>query len=474
MPIHKRALFDSLPVPWPEDLLPDIRAEVLRQGSKIVVLDDDPTGNQTVHDVAVFTGWSIPTLVQLLREPDPVAYVLTNSRSLSRRDAVSLTREITRNLMRAREEAGREFVVVSRSDSTLRGHYPAEVRALTDTFDVEVDGTLIIPFFLEGGRITVRDTHYVTEGDWLIPAAETEYAHDATFGYAHSDLCAWVSEKHDGEIEPSEVASVDLRTIREGGPQAAADVLRALSDGQVCVVNAVSYRDLEVFVAGLLDVEAEGKRFVYRTAASFVRVRGGIEPRPLLKHSDLGVQPGGGLIVVGSHVRKTTQQLDALLDLSHLTWVELDVPALLQPSSRRAILEELTNEVARVIDAGRDAVLYTSREPVVEHPVLTPLQISNKVSEALVRIVANLRTAPGWVVAKGGITSSVIATQALDIKRAEVLGQAIPGVPVWLTGEESRWPYRPYVVFPGNVGGPGALSRMLRILRGNEGSDARS
>ena len=38
---------------------------------------------------------------------------------------------------------------------------------------------------------------------------------------------------------------------------------------------------MEVFVRGLLAAEAAGKRFLYRTAASFVQVRAGIEPRSL-------------------------------------------------------------------------------------------------------------------------------------------------------------------------------------------------
>jgi uncharacterized protein YgbK (DUF1537 family) len=474
MTIKKHKLIDSLPPPWPEDLLPAIRAEVLRQNKKIVVLDDDPTGNQTVHDVAVFTRWSAPTLVQLLQEPDPVAYVLTNSRSLSRADAESLTREIARNLMSARSKTGRDFVVVSRSDSTLRGHYPTEVHALIQATGLEMDGTLIIPFFLEGGRLTAHDVHYVTEGELLIPAADTEYAADATFGYSHSNLREWVSEKHDKKLIPSEVVHVTLEVIRRGGPQAVAEVLRTLSDGKVCVVNAVSYRDLEVLVAGLLQVEAMGKRFVYRTAASFVRVRGGIAPQPLLTHSDLGVNSGAGLVVAGSHVHKTTQQLERLRALPDLTWVELDVPALLQPSQRRDVVVRARDKVGEAIEMGRDTVLFTSREPVISHATLSPLEIGELVSDALVRIVSDLPAEPGWVVAKGGITSSVIATRALNIQRAEVLGQAILGVPVWQTGEESRWPDLPYVVFPGNVGDAAAVRRMIRILRGDEGNNARS
>jgi uncharacterized protein YgbK (DUF1537 family) len=385
---------------------------------------------------------------------------------------MTLTREIVNNLQLARAKTGREFVVVSRSDSTLRGHYPGEIHALMDALELEVDGVLLIPFFLEGGRLTAHDVHYVTEGEFLIPAAETEYATDATFGYRYSNLRDWVSEKHAGEIAPSDVEHVTLDTIRQGGPRAVADVLCALSNEQICVINAVSYRDLEVFVSGLLKVEAEGKRFVYRTAASFVRVRGGIAPQPLLTYSDLDINPGGGLVVVGSYVRKTTQQLKALRALSHLTWVELDVPALLQASQRHDVVATATRDVGWAIDRGLDVVLYTSRDPVVAHETLTPLQIGDIVSHALVQIVSELPAPPGWVVAKGGITSSVIATEALGVERAEVLGQAIPGVPVWRIGKESRWPGLSYVVYPGNVGDAEALARMVRILRGEDDLDA--
>ncbi len=53
---------------------------------------------------------------------------------------------------------------------------------------------------------------------------------------------------------------------------------------------------------------------------------------------------------------------------------------------------------------------------------------------------------------KGGITSTDIATKALSIKRAIVLGQVVKGISVWHTDASSKSPYMPYIVFPGNVG----------------------
>jgi uncharacterized protein YgbK (DUF1537 family) len=342
-----------------------------------------------------------------------------------------------------------------------------------DILDGAVDATLIIPFFIEGGRITAGDIHYVTEGDLLIPAAETEYAQDTAFGYSHSNLREWVSEKHDGAIAASDVASITLEEIRTGGPEAVGAQLATLEAGAVCVVNAVSYRDLEVLVTGLLHAERAGKHFLYRTAASFVRVRGGIAPQPLLTHDRLlppdapgAASTHGGLIIVGSHVQKTTRQMAAARKLSDLQSIEVRVPDLLDTDAREREIARVIGEVEGFLKAGDDALVSTSREVITETETLDSLEIGQRVSSAVVEIVARLQVRPAWMIAKGGITSSDVATEGLEVQRAEVLGQAIPGVPVWQTGDESRWPDLVYVVFPGNVGDDQALARMIRILRG--------
>ena len=110
--------------------------------------------------------------------------------------------------------------------------------------------------------------------------------------------------------------------------------------------------------------------------------------------------------------------------------------------------------------------MYTSRGLVTGATDAESLAIGRSVSEALVEVVRRLEVRPAWVIAKGGITSSDVATGALGIRRAMVLGQAIAGVPVWQAGPESRWPGLVYVVFPGNVGGPDALARMVGLLDG--------
>ena len=333
MPNHegqKRHPSEYLTAEWPEDLLPSIQALIKESKTKVVVLDDDPTGTQTVHNVPVLTEWSQASLETVLSEPEALVYILTNSRSVSLSAAQAMNREIATQLKAASRATGREFVVVSRSDSTLRGHYPGEVTALAEALGQAFDGTLIIPFFLEGGRLTINDIHYVAEGEWLIPAAETEYAHDATFGYTQSNLREWVSEKHQGQIAPQAVVSIPLADLRLGGPEAVTALLGQVRGGKVGVVNAATYRDMEVFVAGLLQAEAAGQRFIYRTAASFVRVRGGIAPRALLTAADLAsTGKNGGLIVAGSYIKKSTMQLEAAQSLPNVTNLEVSVENLL-------------------------------------------------------------------------------------------------------------------------------------------------
>jgi uncharacterized protein YgbK (DUF1537 family) len=458
-------LLAGLPPEWPEDLLATIARRVARSGRKVVVLDDDPTGTQTVRDVAVLTAWPVDALAAELRNPAPCFYLLTNSRSMDEARAVEVAREIGGRLREASASTGVAFEVVSRSDSTLRGHFPAEVDALLDAAGLPPLPCLVVPFFLEGERYTVGDIHYVGEGGRLVPAADTPYARDEAFGYRNSDLRLWIAEKTRGRVSPERIASLSIADIRGGGPERAAERLSALGPGDHCVVNAASYRDLEVVVAGLLSAEAAGRRFVCRTAASFVRVRAGIPPGALLQAEDMTF-PGtrGGLFVVGSHVPKSSEQLAALRDCRGVLGVELAVENLLREDRRAREIRRAADAVNRELAAGGDVALFTSRRLVGAGDAAASLEIGRKVSDGLVAVVRDLRSRPRYLVAKGGITSSDVATRGLGVRRAVVLGQVLPGVPVWRLGEEARYPGMAYVVFPGNVGGASALADIRERL----------
>ena len=468
-PVEKSDLFSSLPPEWTRDLMPRIQALLRETKQKVFVLDDDPTGTQTVCDTVVLTKWRADALLREMRSPDTLCYILTNTRSVNAERAAAINREIAQNLRAASEIAERPFAIISRSDSTLRGHFPAETDALAHCLASRPDGLLIIPAFMAGGRYTIQGLHYVEEGDALIPAAATPFAQDPVFAYANSELSKWVEEKTAGEVPAQGVSRLSIDKIRLGGPQAVADALDQLTGGAICVVDAVTERDLEVVALACLRVEAAGKNLLYRTAASFAGIRGGIPIRAPLQADEMKLMPQrAGLVVVGSFVEKSSQQLAVLLGSGKARGVEVKVSELLASAEPATFIKPLVEAVNAILKAGVHAVVYTSRQLVAGSDDAANFQISQRVSECLVEIVRGLRAPPRFIIAKGGITSSDLATEALAISRARVLGQILPGIPAWQPDASSRYADGTYVVFPGNVGDEGALLRAVQMLSASE------
>lgn len=462
-------LLAALPPEWSADSFAEIQALVQRDGRKVVVLDDDPTGTQTVHDVPVLTEWSVEALQAELADPRSCMYVLTNTRAMPLAQAQAINREIGHNLHMASQRIGREVVPVSRSDSTLRGHYPGETDALAEAL-LPFDNTLIIPAFTAGLRRTIGDVHYVgtiKDGEeWLTPAGETEFARDKSFGYRASNLREWVAEKSAGRWRADEVHAISLDTIRRDGPAGVMAALLALLKGRVCVVNAAGDHDLTVAVLGILQAENLGRRYLFRTAASFVQMRAGIAPRPLLGRAELldgAMNTHGGLVVVGSYVAKTSGQVAALLQTG-IQHIEISVARLLDDEQRASEISRVSAAATALLQRGKDVVIFTSRDLVTGADAAASLAIGQRVSASVVQMVQGIGARPRYILAKGGITSSDLATQALGAKRAMVLGQILPGVPVWQLGPETRFPGLSYIVFPGNVGGEGALVDVVSAL----------
>jgi uncharacterized protein YgbK (DUF1537 family) len=459
-------IMDQLPAEYAQDLLPLIRQEFMRSGKTLVVLDDDPTGTQTSYEVTVLTQWPVSLLVEELSKKPPVLFVLTNTRSLTEQAAVQLTREVGRNLRQAVQESGRQIVAISRSDSTLRGHFPAEVEAMAQALDLEGAVTIILPAFLEGGRVTIGDVHYIREQQQLVPVADTPFARDAVFGYAHSNLRQWVEEKTRGRVKAAQVVSCSLEDIRLGGPQAVCEKLTTCPAGATAIVNACSYKDLEVFVLGVLMAEKAGQRFIFRTSASFVPIRAGMAAGKLfLPRKEQVASAHGSLVVVGSYVPKTTSQLAFLLAQGSHESIEVNVSALLHAPDMAADAAAIIRQTDQWLAAGKDVVVHTSRQLETGQDAASNLQINSLVSGFLVDILRGLSVRPAFVVAKGGITSSDLATKGLQAVRARVLGQVIPGVPVWQMDPQSKFPGLIYVVFPGNVGDEGALAEVHKRLK---------
>ena len=433
-----------------------------------LVIDDDPTGIQTVHGVRVYYRWST-TIMATIFANDRLAFIQTNSRSLSEADAVAINRVIVTLAIQTSQATNRDFRVISRGDSSLRGHYPAEPDAIRHTLETlggqAIDGQLLCFTLPEAGRLTMNNVHYSrqTNGE-LLPISQTEFARDATFGYKNADLTQYVAEKTSGRIPADSVKAIPFTWLDKSDIAACLSLLVSLRGGQTVIANAVTYTHLRTLSTAIHRAEQAGKRYLFRTAAGFVKAYAGITDRPLLTRSDLRpyLRDGPVLTVVGSHTANTTRQLIALLDEPKADGVELDVITLAQ--NPEPAVQSAFAQVEQIIQAGNNPVLFTSRRAPMNLVEDGALAFSRQVSAALIRIVLKLGRRPRAVIAKGGITSSDMATQGLLIQQAFVLGQLRPSIPVVLTDETSRFPAMPYVIFPGNTGQPGDLAAIWREL----------
>lgn len=432
---------------------------------KIIVLDDDPTGSQTVHSCLLLTQWDVETLRIGLADASRIVFILTNTRSLTPIEATNVTREVCRNLKVAiAAENIQDFMIVSRSDSTLRGHYPIETDAIAEELG-GFDAHFLVPAFFEGGRFTKSSVHYLVVNGVPTPVHETEFAKDSVFGYQHSYLPDYVEEKTKGKIPAAKVQRFLLGDIRAGTRQR----LARLHDNQCVVVDAENQADLNQFAADILVIAATGKRFLFRSAASLLTALAKLPPQPIPAEdmSKYMRSPKAGVAIVGSHVKKTTEQLENLLKAANTAPVEIDVSRLLNdPIAELEILkQEALTQVQQAHAAGQTAVVFTSRQELEFADIATRLAFGQSVSALLMAIVQKLPEDIGFLISKGGITSNDVLSTGLNLPTTRLLGQILAGCSVVRTPENHpRFPDLPVVLFPGNVGDADALAIVYKRL----------
>ena len=431
---------------------------------KIIVLDDDPTGSQTVHSCLLLMHWDVETLRSGLQDDSPIFFVLTNTRSLTPESAASVTKEVCHNLKIALNAEGiDDFLIVSRSDSTLRGHYPIETDAIAQELG-PFDAHFLVPAFFDGGRITRDSVHYLIIGGVPTPVHETEFGRDSVFSYHHSYLPKYVDEKTQGRISAEAVERFLLADIRAGSLER----LLKLSGNQCAVVDGETQADLNRFAVDVLAAASQGKRFLFRSAASILTALAALPPQPIAAENMAQYVRQGkpGAVIVGSHVKKTTQQLEALLQVEGTVGIEVNVARLLDDANQSAALLTGIQESTRAVhEAGKTPVVYTSRQELNFKDVKTRLEFGEKVSSLLMDIVRGLPSDIGFLISKGGITSNDVLSTGLALTSARLLGQILAGCSMVLTpSDHPQFPDLPVVLFPGNVGDADALGTVYQRL----------
>lgn len=442
---------------------------------KIVVLDDDPTGSQTVHGCPLLLRWDHATLLEGLRHPSPLLFLLANTRALSPEAARQRVSEICHALAPALQEAtDRGWIggwqLVSRGDSTLRGHYPLEVDVLAAELG-PFDATLLAPAFLEGGR-TTRAAVHMLHGQ---PVHETPFARDGLFGYRHSDLRAWAEEKSGGRIQAKAVEHLSVREL-EGPPGGLRARLAGLSGNPTVAVDAERPEHLEALAAAIRALSSlqPPRRFLIQSAAGLVGALAALPPQPLdaaglarLRRRDARRQALPGLVLVGSHVPLADAQLERLLADPGCRGLELPVDRLQRvlegplPDRLLASLEaDWRVQLEAVLAAGHTPVLYTSRGERRCRHAAERRTLGLALAGLMARLAAALTPRLGYLISKGGITTHTMLADGLEVASVQLQGQLLPGLSLVLAGPEAL----PVLTFPGNLGDAGTLHEAWRRM----------
>ena len=464
---------------------------------KIVVIDDDPTGSQTVHSCPLLLRWDPEALRQGLRHPSPLLFVLANTRALTPEAAATRNREIVDALVLAMAAEGLEpddLQLVSRGDSTLRGHGVLEPKVLAQAWGTHVaavDATLHVPAFLEGGRTTVNGVHRL-HGD---PVHTTAFARDRLFGYSTSDLAEWLDEKSAGQIPAHTVVRIPLEWLEAERSEHLLACLEGLEANRSVVVDATRPEHLRVLGAAIRSLQGR-KRFLFRSAASLLNglVDSGpspLGPQPLdarglvgLRRRDSRAQPLPGLVVVGSHVALADQQLEVLLADPRCRGLELPVARIarvLEGGSPDLLLPDLEAEwrsqLEQALEEGLTPVLFSSRGELAFGVGAAAserrLRFGRQLASLMARLLAGVAPRLGYLISKGGITTGALLVEGLGLSAVELEGQLLPGLSVVRAIASTadiapQGPPLPVITFPGNLGTEHTLKEAWLLFEGED------
>ena len=494
--IEEPLLLTQLPSEYPQDVTTQIE-EVLRtnQNEIVVFLEDDSTGVQKSHDVYLLTDHSDKGIHSGLEDARKaghrLVFILTNSRALTSAQAEKLNQQIATTLI---EIAQKEKIIIrlgSRSDSTLRGHFPLEPLVLLQSLrdhGQHCDGIIVSHVFLtEMSRVTINKIHMIRfqkqDGSfWYRPVHKTKFATDPRFGYPTSNMPEYVEFKSStsrfGKIPAEDVLHIDIESIRKGGPKEVKHQLLSAYNGQIITFDTLTAQDLQVFVLGLLQAEQNGKHFLYRTAASLPPIRVNMKDIPILYHEQISTSTRDSRVLClwGSIVELSNIQLTTLVNqMPKVLTHPFDVQKILHSKDEKEqIIRQAVRRVEEDLTPETQMVIYTV--PRQEYPMEKLSEEARAMNQqtiavALQEVYNRCSVQPDVVIFKGGTTSSTGLFHS-GAPRVYVLGQIAPGIPVVkiFPQDNMRFPGKELllVLGPGNVGTASTYVNILKKLQGKE------
>jgi len=442
---------------------------------KFVVIDDDPTGSQTVHDCLLLLKWDCSTLVKGFESKSNLFFILANTRSLSENDAKLTIEVICKNLKSviASQAYEEEIIFISRGDSTLRGHNFLEPSVLNSCLG-PFDATFHIPAFIEGNRLTINGTHFVDK----TPIEKTIFARDEIFGYQTSNVKNLLFQKSKSQINIQDIQNLllsDIEILNDKENNIVFKKLKNLKNNKHVIVDVENYFQLKKFSLVIKKLIKQ-KKFLFRTAASFVS---SISDKKSSSQSEIffsnlrirnkekSFLPG--LIIVGSYVELSTIQLNNLLDKTNCNPVELDVFEFFNITSsdnnqkqRNLFKNKFLKEIRFSFEIGKTPVLFTSRK-FISLDASELFNFYNLLASFIAELVADLKYEIGYLISKGGITTNVILSNGLNADYVYLQGQILTGISV-VTCNLKNDEKLPIVTHPGNIGTKDSLVNIWKVF----------
>ncbi len=442
---------------------------------KFVVIDDDPTGSQTVYDCLLLLKWDCSTLIKGFESKSNLFFILANTRSLSENDAKLTIKEICENIKTviASQAYEEEIFFISRGDSTLRGHNFLEPSALNSCLG-PFDATFHIPAFIEGKRFTINGSHFVDK----TPINQTIFATDKIFGYATSNVKNILFQQSKAQINYEDIQNLflsDIEMLNDEENNIVFRRIKNLKNNTQVIVDVENYSQLKKFSLVIKKLKKH-KKFLFRTAASFIS---SISDKQSFSQSDIffsnlrirnkekSFLPG--LIIVGSYVELSTIQLNNLLDMSNCNPVELDVFEFFKITSsdnnqkcRNLFKNKFLKEIRFSFEKGQTPVLFTSRKFMsLDYSEL--FNFYNLLACFIAELVADLKYEIGYLISKGGITTNLILSNGLNADFVYLEGQILTGISV-VTYNLKNGEKLPIVTHPGNIGTRDSLVNIWKVF----------
>ncbi len=445
---------------------------------KIIIIDDDPTGSQTVNNCLLLLKWDYETLFKGLKNKSNLLFILANTRALSANNAQLRLEEICLSLKYALDYLGfnkKEYIIISRGDSTLRGHNflePYIINKLLGPFDA----TFHIPAFIEGNRITINGKHFVNN----IPADETIFAKDEIFGFKTNDIKELLYQKSNQKLNLNKIQNLnlnDLEILETDKKNKVYKFIEGLKENSHVIVDSINYSYLDKF-SSVIKQLSKNKRFLFRTAASFINSISEINNKKKedLYYSQLRIKNIknkflSGLIVVGSSVNLTTLQLNKILKIKIFKSIKLDVANFYTIyksgdnfNQIKSLKKSIIHSIRLNLKQEYIPVLFTSREIISFDDKNEALSFHNYLSLFIAEIVSELKFEIGYLISKGGLTSNTILSKGFNVNFVYLEGQILPGISLVTLSIQDYIKRFPIVTFPGNIGDETSLLKVLEVI----------